>query len=149
MVAFNACPRSMTVSKAFELAGITAQTPDPSDGRFFKTNGELNGRVAENARGVFSGVGKRETFTPEQRRDRARNGMRHMSKLFNACGLTSVHNAGTDSEHILAYEDGSLDGPSRRVQRIAAWRAPEAGALPPRLDDPSKGLEFPLSQDPP
>jgi predicted amidohydrolase YtcJ len=77
-------------SKAFELAGITAQTPDPEDGRFFKENGELNGRVAENARGVFSRVGKRETFTPEQRRERARNGMRHMSQLFNACGLTSV-----------------------------------------------------------
>src|SRR5439155_19749246 len=60
-------------SKAFELAGITARTPDPPDGRYFKENGELNGRVAENARNVFSRVGKRETFTPEQRRDRARN----------------------------------------------------------------------------
>ena len=55
-------------SKAFELAGITAQTPDPPDGRFFRENGELNGRVAENARNVFSRVGKRETFTPEQQR---------------------------------------------------------------------------------
>ena len=92
-------------SKAFELAGITAQTPDPSDGRFIKTNGELNGRVAENARDVFDRIGKHESITPEQRRDRARNGMRHMSRLFNACGLTSVHNAGTDSDHVLAYED--------------------------------------------
>src|SRR6266550_8652285 len=46
-------------SKAFELAGITAATPDPPDGRFFKENGELTGRVAENARNVFSRVGKR------------------------------------------------------------------------------------------
>src|SRR6185503_17563166 len=75
-------------SKAFELAGITAQTPDPSDGRFFKEGGELTGRVAENARGVFNRVGTRETFTPEQRRERARAGMRHMSQLFNAAGLT-------------------------------------------------------------
>jgi predicted amidohydrolase YtcJ len=97
-------------SKAFELAGITAQTPDPSDGRFFKENGELNGRVAENARGVFGRVGKRETFTPEQRRERARNGMRHMSQLFNACGLTSVHNAGTSADHIQAYEDCRKQG---------------------------------------
>ena len=97
-------------SKAFELAGITAQTPDPSDGRFFKENGELNGRVAENARNVFNRVGKRETFTPEQRRDRARNGMKHMSRLFNAAGLTSVHNAGTGAEHILAYEDCRKNG---------------------------------------
>jgi predicted amidohydrolase YtcJ len=92
-------------SKAFELAGITASTPDPPDGRFFRENGELNGRVAENARNVFARVGKRETFTAEQQRDRARNGMRHMSELFNACGLTSVHNAGTSQEAILAYED--------------------------------------------
>jgi hypothetical protein len=31
--------------------------------------------------------------------------MRYMSELFNAVGLTSVHNAGTSPEHILAYED--------------------------------------------
>jgi hypothetical protein len=97
-------------SKAFELAGVTAQTPDPPDGRFFKDNGELNGRVAENARSVFSGVGRRETFTPEETRDRARNGMKHISKLFNAAGLTSVHNAGTGPGHILAYEDCRKNG---------------------------------------
>jgi predicted amidohydrolase YtcJ len=92
-------------SKAFELAGITAETPDPPDGRFFKENGQLNGRVAENARDVLERAGTRETFTPEQRRDRARSGMKHMSQLFNAAGLTSVHNAGTEAEHVLAYED--------------------------------------------
>ena len=97
-------------SKAFELAGITAQTPDPPDGRFFKENGELNGRVAENARDVLERVGRRETFTPEQRRDRARNGMKHMSQLFNAAGLTSVHNAAAEAEQVLAYEDCRNNG---------------------------------------
>jgi predicted amidohydrolase YtcJ len=97
-------------SKAFELAGITAQTPDPPDGRFFKENGQLNGRVAENARSVFNRVGKRETFTPDERRDRARKGMAHMSKLFNAVGLTSVHNAGASQDQILAYEDCRKSG---------------------------------------
>ncbi len=97
-------------SKAFELAGITASTPDPSDGRFFKENGELNGRVAENARGVFNRVGTRETFTPEQQRDRGRKGMAHMSKLFNAAGLTTVHNAMTSPSQILAYQDCRQQG---------------------------------------
>src|SRR5262249_52060525 len=97
-------------SKAFELAGITAQTPDPEDGRFFKGNGELKGSGAENRRGRSRRRGKRETFTPEQRRERARNGMRHMSQLFNACGLTSVHNAGTSADHVLAYEDCRKNG---------------------------------------
>jgi predicted amidohydrolase YtcJ len=97
-------------SQALELAGITMQTPDPPDGRFFRENGDLTGRVAENARDVFDKVGRREFFTPEQRRNRARAGMKHMSELFNACGLTSVHNAGTEPEHILAYEDCRMNG---------------------------------------
>src|SRR6185369_7357196 len=66
-------------SKAFELAGITAQTPDPSGGRFFKENGELTGQVAEKAKRAFDNVGKHEVFTPEQQRERGRKGMRHMS----------------------------------------------------------------------
>jgi predicted amidohydrolase YtcJ len=97
-------------SKAFELAGITRDTPDPPDGRFFRDNGELNGRVAENARDVFDRVGKQEAFTPEQQRDRARQGMAHMSKLFTAAGLTSVHNAAASQEQILAYEDCRRSG---------------------------------------
>ena len=36
--------------------------------------------------------------------------------------------------HVLAFEDGVLAAPMRRVQRLAAWRAPDAGTLPPRLD---------------
>ena len=100
-------------SKALELAGITMDTPDPPDGRFFRDNGELTGRVAELARGVFQRVGKRETFTVEQQRDRARAGMRHMSQLFTAAGLTSVHDAGTSLEHVLAYEDTRRNGELR------------------------------------
>jgi predicted amidohydrolase YtcJ len=100
-------------SKALELAGITMSTPDPPDGRFFRDNGELTGRVAELARGVFQKVGKRETFTPEQQRERARAGMRHMSQLLTAAGLTSVHDAGTSLEHVLAYEDTRRNGELR------------------------------------
>jgi predicted amidohydrolase YtcJ len=100
-------------SKALELAGITMQTPDPADGRFFRENGELTGRVAEQARGVFQRVGQRERFTPEQQRDRARAGMRHMSGLLTAAGLTSVHDAGTSLDHVLAYEDTRRNGELR------------------------------------
>ncbi len=67
-------------SKALELAGITRQTRDPEHGRFFRDeSGELNGRVAELARAVFAKVGKREEFTPEQSRERGKNGMMHIS----------------------------------------------------------------------
>jgi predicted amidohydrolase YtcJ len=101
-------------SKAFELAGITKNTPDPDHGRFFRDgNGELTGRVAEQARNVFSKVGKRETFTPDEQRDRGRNGMRHISELLTAAGLTSVHDAGADRDRILAYEDAKVNGELR------------------------------------
>jgi hypothetical protein len=100
-------------SKAFELAGITAATPDPQGGRFFRDAGGLNGRVAELARGVFRGVGQRERFTPEQQRERARKGMAHMSRLLSAAGLTSVHDAGAGRERMQAYEDARADGQLR------------------------------------
>lgn len=97
-------------SKAFELAGITKTTRDPSDGRYFRDeNGELNGRTAEHARDVFGRVGKSPEFTPEQRAERNRAGMRHISKLFAATGLTSVHDAGASAPRIHAYEECRRD----------------------------------------
>jgi predicted amidohydrolase YtcJ len=101
-------------SKAFELAGVTKNTPDPDHGRFFRDqSGELTGRVAEQARNVFARVGTREAFTPEQQRERARNGMRHISQLLTAAGLTSVHDAGADRARIVAYEDARNHGELR------------------------------------
>ena len=101
-------------SRALALASITPATPDPRDGRFFRDDtGELTGRVAENARGVFDKVGRRETFAPEEQRERARAGMRHMSERFTAAGLTSVHDADAPVEHILAYEDARRSGDLR------------------------------------
>jgi predicted amidohydrolase YtcJ len=101
-------------SKAFELAGITRNTPDPDHGRFFRdASGEHNGRVAELARNVFRNVGKREQFTPEQQRERSRAGMRHISELLTASGLTTVHDAGAGRERILAYEDSYRNGELR------------------------------------
>jgi predicted amidohydrolase YtcJ len=101
-------------STALALAGITKATPDPDHGRFFRDeSGELTGRVAELARNVFNKVGTRETFTPEQQRERARNGMRHISQLLTATGLTSVHDAGADRERVVAYEDTRNSGELR------------------------------------
>lgn len=101
-------------SYAFRLAGITKDTPDPDHGRFFRDDaGEHNGRVAELARAPFGRVGEAERFSPEQQRERARLGMQHMSKLFAAAGLTSVHDAGAGSESIRAYEDARAAGELR------------------------------------
>jgi predicted amidohydrolase YtcJ len=101
-------------SKAFELAGVTRNTPDPDHGRFFRDDGgELTGRVAERARTVFNKVGARETFTAEQQRERGSNGMRHISELLTAAGLTTVHDAGADRDRIVAYEDARANGELR------------------------------------
>jgi predicted amidohydrolase YtcJ len=101
-------------SKALELAGITKDTKDPEHGRFFRgPDGELTGRVAELARGVFSGKGKREAFSPEQQRQRGRSGMAHISKLMTAVGLTTVHDAGANRARILAFEDAYKNGELR------------------------------------
>jgi predicted amidohydrolase YtcJ len=93
-------------SKAFELAGITRNTPDPKGGRFERdSEGELSGMVAEHARAVFDKVGKREEFSAEEQRKRGQAGMKHMSELLTASGLTTVHDAGAGRARILAYED--------------------------------------------
>lgn len=101
-------------SAALRLANITRDTPDPQHGRFFRdADGEPNGRVAELARAVFDTVGARERFTPAQLRERARQGMRHMSRLFTAAGLTTVHHLWADGDDLQAYEDIRTDGELR------------------------------------
>jgi predicted amidohydrolase YtcJ len=83
-------------SKVFELAGITKNSPDPPGGTFDRdANGNLAGRVTDKAMDVFRNVGKRPTFTDEQKRQRSRDGIAHISKQFVRYGLTSVtHESG-------------------------------------------------------
>ncbi|MCC7417546.1 MAG: amidohydrolase [Acidobacteria bacterium] len=101
-------------TKALELAGVTKDTADPQHGRFFRDpGGDLTGRVAELARNVFQNVGMRETFTPEQTRERGRAGMTHMSGLLTAAGLTTIHDAGAGHDKIMAYEDTRKAGDLR------------------------------------
>jgi hypothetical protein len=84
-------------SKALALAGVTKSTPNPPGGTFDRdANGELNGRVTDRARGVFNGVGKRPVFSADERAQRDRDGLAHISKEFVRYGLTSVHHEGGD-----------------------------------------------------
>jgi predicted amidohydrolase YtcJ len=84
-------------SKALELAKINKDTPNPPGGTYDRdTTGELNGRITDRARSVFEKVGKRVTFTDEQKEQRNRDGLAHISKEFTRFGLTSVHHEGGD-----------------------------------------------------
>jgi predicted amidohydrolase YtcJ len=87
--------------RAFALAKVTRDTPNPAGGTFDKdANGDLNGRVTDLARAVFNRVGTRPTYSSEQRSRRERDGIAHISKQFVRYGLTSVHHEGGDLEAI-------------------------------------------------
>ena len=118
-------------SKALELAGVTRETPDPSNGRFFRSaNGDLTGRVAELARDIVVRVGQREKFTLEQQRDRGRKGMAYISELMTASGLTSVHDLSAGSANVTAYEDIRAVG----ALRHRAYMMIRGGAYPKMRD---------------
>ena len=90
-------------STAFELAGVTAETPDPFGGQFYREDGELTGKVAERARGAFSVPGG------STREERAR-GVAVICRAMNASGLTSVHQAGTGATAFTAFQDAREAG---------------------------------------
>ena len=93
-------------SKAFELAGITRDTPDPAGGTFDRdAKGNLNGRVTDNALAVFEKVGQRPQFSAQEQQQRRRNGAAHISKQFVRYGLTSVHHEGGDLASIEEIRD--------------------------------------------
>lgn len=84
-------------SRAFALAKVTKDTPNPTGGTFDKdAEGELNGRVTDLARGVFNRVGSRPTYSAERRSKRERDGIAYISKQFVRYGLTSVHHEAGD-----------------------------------------------------
>jgi predicted amidohydrolase YtcJ len=73
--------RPSTTARRFELAGITRDTPDPPGGTFDRDEqGNLNGRVTDNALGVFEKVGQRPKFSAEEQQQRRRAGAAHISK---------------------------------------------------------------------
>ncbi|HVZ48589.1 MAG TPA: amidohydrolase [Gemmatimonadaceae bacterium] len=84
-------------SKAFEMAGITRNTPNPPGGTYdHDASGELNGRVTDRATGAINRVGDRPKFTAAERDQRERAGIAHISKQFVRYGLTTVHHEGGD-----------------------------------------------------
>jgi len=112
-------------SKAFEMADVNRQTPNPAGGTFDRDSaGALNGRVTDNAKSVFSRVGKRQTQAAENSGldsplvglDREVAGLTHISKMFARYGVTSVHHQGGslaamqkvrangDLKHRISYE---------------------------------------------
>jgi predicted amidohydrolase YtcJ len=97
-------------SKAFALAGITKNTPQPFGGTFDRdSSGELNGRVTDTAQDVFAKVGKRPQYSEAEKFTRAKAGLAHISKQFARFGLTTVHHEGGNFSALLQVRaDGEL-----------------------------------------
>jgi predicted amidohydrolase YtcJ len=84
-------------SKAFELAGITADIQDSPAGTYDRyPDGDLTGRVTDRARLIFNKVGDRPVFTAAQMQERNRAAQAYISKQFVRYGLTGVHHEGGD-----------------------------------------------------
>lgn len=84
-------------SAAFTMAKVTRDTPNPAGGTFDRdANGELTGRVTDQAMGMLESAGKRPAFSDVDRERRERDGIAHISKEFARYGLTTVHHEGGD-----------------------------------------------------
>ena len=110
-------------SKAFEMAGITNTTANPAGGTYDRdANGNLTGRVTDNARARIDAVGKRRKFSPEEAMKRDRDGLAFISKQFVRFGLTSV-----------CHESGNL---------LALQQVRERGELLHRVSYEAEGAEL-------
>jgi predicted amidohydrolase YtcJ len=88
-------------SKAFEVAGITMDTPDPEGGKFYREDGEFTGKVAEHARTPFFESGVWPVMDRSVRQESATISSKNMA----AAGLTSTTDAYGSLDDMIAYQD--------------------------------------------
>jgi predicted amidohydrolase YtcJ len=99
---------SVYSSQALSKAGISASTPDPVGGKFYRENGELTGLAAEHANDVF------QTLIPQtSTRAQRQAGVKLISELMTAAGLTTVHETGIGTDNFIAYQDAYRAGEMR------------------------------------
>jgi len=112
-------------SKAFAMAGVTKDTPNPMGGTYDKdATGQLNGRVTDLAAAPFNKIGARPTYTPAEVEQRARDGVAHISRQFARYGLTTVHHEGGN---LRAMQDVRARGELRhRISYEASGRVLDA-----------------------
>jgi predicted amidohydrolase YtcJ len=85
-------------SRALEVAGITAKTPNPPDGRIERdAKGEATGFLVDGALGLVTSA--MDKPTPAKRLDALRKTLPQL----HAVGITSYFEANTDAETVAAY----------------------------------------------
>ena len=97
-------------SAAFKQLGITKDTPDPEGGKFGRdASGELTGFVAETALKIVD----RGTRTPAVGPKERQAGVKLISEMMTAAGLTTVHDAQANKDDLTAYQDALAAGEMR------------------------------------
>ncbi|MEE9231778.1 MAG: amidohydrolase [Acidobacteriota bacterium] len=94
-------------SQAFKAAGLGEDTSDPRGGKYERDpeTGKLHGRVLETALDSF------EEIIPSQfSQADYQEGVKLISKMMAATGVTSVHDAGGSADDLLAYQDARTAG---------------------------------------
>lgn len=104
-------------SRALEIAGITAETPDPPDGRIDRDpeTGEPVGSLQEGAADLV------EAHLPPVTLEKRIDGLRYTVKMLNAYGITAIQDAHVEPEEFPAY--AALDASGELSLRVvgAQW----------------------------
>jgi len=93
-------------SAGFAVAGVSAATPDPEGGKFYREDGELTGKIAEHAMDEIRSSGR----WPEVTREVLRDSVALTSAKMAATGLTSTTDAYGSRENFIAYQDALAAG---------------------------------------
>jgi len=101
-------------SKAFAIAGVTKDTPDPPHGRIERDpkTGDPSGALREDATGLVS------RHLPKRTPRDYSNGLAAALKIANAFGLTSLQEANASEQDLTAY--AAADARGTLTARIAA-----------------------------
>lgn len=89
-------------SLAFEMAGVTADSPTPPGGEIVvdPETGETTGILLEGAQGLIRGI------IPELSDARRRDGLATMEKYANSFGVTGLHQMGGLEDYLFIVENG-------------------------------------------
>jgi predicted amidohydrolase YtcJ len=116
-------------SKAFEIAGITLETPDPEGGKMYRNAGGFTGRIAEHASQAFLNAGIWPTVDRAGNQENARLSTMRMASQ----GLTSTTDAGCSPDSWQAYNDaysaGELNCRVAAMPRRTLYEAMKAASI--------------------
>jgi len=102
---------SMVNTRALEVAGVDAGTPDPEGGHFEREDdGYPNGILHEAARHRFTGRDGEEGLIPEPTPEEDQGALAEVCERYNAEGITGVGEAVVGPDEIRMYRDGAREG---------------------------------------